>query len=96
MILLFLLLFLKMPKKQQNEDDQIYFNDETILLKKEINILKKQLRQFKKENNDEMIVKLKELIAIKEDEYDKIQFSLFAKDMQQYKNFKLYMPRQSN
>ena len=34
MILLFLLLFLKMPKKQQNEDDQIYFNDETNLLKK--------------------------------------------------------------
>jgi len=54
------------------------------------------LRQFKKENNDEIIIKLKELIAIKEDEYDKIQFSLFAKDMQQYKNFKLHMPRQSN
>ena len=54
------------------------------------------MRQFKKENNDEIIIKLKELIAIKEDEYDKIQFSLFAKDMQQYKNFKLHMPRQSN
>jgi hypothetical protein len=82
-----------MPKKQNTDDDACYNNEQTILLKKEIKNLKKSL---KNENNNDMIVKIKEMIKTKEDEFDAIQFSLFAKDMENNKHITLHKPRQTS
>jgi|1048.fasta_scaffold70530_2 hypothetical protein len=84
-----------MPSNQHNDDDECYTNDEIKCLNKEIKVLKKEIRYFKNENNLDMIIKNKILIKAKKDEIDKIQFSLFAKDMEQFNGITLHMPRQA-
>jgi hypothetical protein len=83
-----------MPKNQHNNDDECYTNNEIKLLNKEIKLLKNELRFFKNENNLDMIIKNKILIKAKKDEIDKIQFSLFAKDMETLSGITLHAPRQ--
>ena len=68
-----------MPKNQ-NEDTE-YSNEETILLQDQIKKMKKELKVFKKNNNHQMVKEYKELIAIKEEECEKIQNALFTEDM---------------
>jgi hypothetical protein len=82
-----------MPRKH-NEDDDEYSNDETKRLENEINGLKKMLRVFKKEKNEAMVIEYKKLIADKDTELERIQFSLFAADMKQMEHITLHMPRQ--
>jgi hypothetical protein len=82
-----------MPRKH-NEDDDEYSNNETKRLENEINGLKKMLRVFKKEKNEAMVVEYKKLIADKDTELERIQFSLFAADMKQMEHITLHMPRQ--
>jgi hypothetical protein len=64
------------------DNDECYNNDNTRRLNKEIKILKTTNRILKNENNYEMIAKNKVLIKTKKDEIEKIQLSLFAKEMQ--------------
>lgn len=86
-----------MPRKQtKNDDDKEYNNKESKLLKKEINRLKRELREIKKvEGNEEKVVEYKALIATKQAEFDKIQFSLFAEDMKSVGGITLHAPRQA-
>jgi hypothetical protein len=84
-----------MPKNQHNDDDECYTNKEIKVLNKEIKVLKNELKFFKNENNLDMITKNKILIKAKKDEIDKIQFSLFAKDMEQFSGVTLHAPRQA-
>jgi len=70
-----------MPRKQSNHDDDCYENNESRLIKKEINRLKKELRVFKKEKNQEKIKEYEALIISKHTEHEQISFALFAEDM---------------
>jgi len=83
-----------MPRKQSNRDDYCYENNESRLIKKEINRLKKELRVFKKEKNQEKIKEYEALIISKHAEHEKILFALFAEDMRKC-FFKLYNSRAS-
>ena len=84
-----------MPRKQRNEDDDEYSNDESKLLKKEIDKLKKELKIFKRDKNEEMIAKYSLLIASKEDEREKIIASLFEEDLKGFSGITLHKPRQA-
>jgi hypothetical protein len=76
------------------DEDECYNNDDTRRLNKEIKQLKAQNRDFKNENNFEMIAKNRILIKAKKDEIDKIQFSLFKKDCRkQFPNYTLHAPQ---
>ena len=60
--------FRTMPRK--------YTNDELKLLNKEIRQLKKDLKIFKSEKNEEMIAKTQNLIDLKELQHDDITYSV--------------------
>jgi transposase-like protein len=78
-----------------SQDDECYTNNEIKLLNKEIKLLKKEIKFFKNENNLDMIIKNKILVKAKKDEIDKIQLSLFSKDMKQFSSITLHAPRQA-
>jgi hypothetical protein len=83
-----------MPRKQTNHDDDCYENDESRLIKKEINRLKKELRVFKKEKNQGKIKEYEELIISKHAEHEKIIYASFAEDMRKnFPNCILHEPR---
>ena len=83
-----------MPRKQTNNDDDCYENDESRLILKEINRLKKELRVFKKEKNQEKIKEYEALIISKYAQHEKITYALFAEDMQKrFPNCTLHHPR---
>jgi hypothetical protein len=87
-----------MPKNQNedSDEDSEYSNEETILLQDQIKKMKKELKVFKKNNNHQMVKEYKELIAIKEEECEKIQNALFAEDMKKsFPNCTYHAPRQA-